>query len=130
MAEMTAKKSILIADDEQGYRDLYTFVLEPLGFEVTCVKNGLEAVEKVQEKSYDLLLMDVHMPVMDGPHALEKIREQRPDQKFVIFSSSSDKDLTGEKQALESGALACLFKPVDMEELRTVLARTVGVAIQ
>ena len=46
------KKIVLVADDEKGFRDLFTYLLEPLGLEVTCVENGKEAVEKIREKSY------------------------------------------------------------------------------
>src|SRR3989338_4420686 len=126
----TAKKSILVVDDEQGYRDLYVFFLEPLGFEVTCVTNGLEAVRKTDEKKYDLVLMDVHMPVMTGPEALRRIRQTHPDQKFVVFSSSSDQEFKGEHEVIRQGALSCLYKPVDIDELRRILVETVGLAVE
>ena len=70
----TVIKRILAVDDEQGYLDLYVYFLKPLGYEVTCVTDGAQAVQKVQENYYDLIFMDVHMPVMTGPEAFKRIR--------------------------------------------------------
>ena len=115
---------ILVVDDEQGYRDLFTYMLEPLGIRVTCVSDGKQALKKVEERPYDLILMDVHMPEMTGPETLKKIKVVRPEQKVVIFSSSSDPEYHQEKQAERDGALECLFKPVGDEEIRRILKKT------
>ena len=120
------KKKVLVVDDEKGYRDLYVFLLEPLGIEVTCVANGLEALRKIEERPYDLVLMDVHMPVMTGPEAFKEIRRFRPDQKVVIFSSSSDPEHFEEQQMIREGALICLYKPVTIDEIQHVLAENIG----
>ena len=112
---------ILAVDDEQGFLDLYVYFLEPMGFKVTCVRNGLEAVEKVTQNAYDLVFMDVHMPVMTGPEAFRKMRKIRPSQKIVIFSSSSDPSFTEEQQTVREGALICLYKPVTIDEIERVL---------
>mgnify|MGYP003576474321 FL=1 len=112
-----AVKSILVADDEQGIRDLLRFTLEPLGFEVSTASDGWEALEAVRARSFDLVLLDVHMPRMSGPEVLEKIRELRPAQKVLVVSSSSDASLAFEQRVAEYGASACLFKPVELDEL-------------
>ena len=112
-----AGKSILVADDEQGIRDLLRFTLEPLGFEVSTASDGWEALEAVRARSFDLVLLDVHMPRMSGPEVLEKIRELRPAQKVLVVSSSSDASLAFEQRVAEYGASACLFKPVELDEL-------------
>lgn len=118
---------ILVVDDEQGYRDLFAFILEPYGMKVTSVCNGVEAVKKIEEKPYDLILMDVHMPQMTGPEALKKIRTLRPAQKVIIFSSVSDPDRFQEQEAQREGALECLYKPVEEKEIQRVLKKTLGV---
>lgn len=117
---------ILVVDDEQGYRDLFTFMLEPLGMNVTCVCNGLQALGKLKEKGYDLVLMDIHMPEMNGLEALKRIKLMWPEQKVVIFSSSSDPEYKFEKQAEKEGAVECLFKPVEDVEIHRVLKKTLG----
>ncbi len=120
------KKSVLVVDDEQGYRDMYVFLLEPLGIKVTCVSDGQQAVQKSKENPYDLIVMDVHMPVLTGPEALKQIKKMRPEQKIVIFSSSSDPNYVFENQAKEEGAIECLFKPVDLEDIKRILKDTIG----
>jgi CheY-like chemotaxis protein len=119
-------KSILVADDEQGIRDLLRFTLEPLGFEVITAADGWEALEAVRERSFDLVLLDVHMPRLTGPEVLEKIRELRPAQKVLVVSSSSDASLAFEQRVAEYGATACLFKPVELDELLGSIERALG----
>ena len=115
------QKSVLVVDDEAGFRDMYLYLLEPLGIEVSCATNGREAVEKVTERAYDLLLMDVHMPEMTGPEAFKKIQQIRPAQKVVIFSSSSVPSYSLENQLLKDGVINCFYKPVDIDEVLKVL---------
>ena len=123
---MSRKIDILVVDDEQGYRDLFAFMLEPLGMNVACVCNGLQALERLNEKGFDLVLMDVHMPEMSGPETLERIKVKWPNQKVVIFSSSSDLEYKFEKLAEQQGVIACLFKPVDDAEIQRVLKKALG----
>ena len=123
---MNKSINVLVVDDEQGYRDLFTYMLEPMGMNVTCVSDGLQAVRKIEEKPYDVILMDVHMPEMTGPEALKKIKVIRPEQKVIIFSSSSDPEQIFEKEAEKAGVIECLFKPVDNEEISRVLKKALG----
>ncbi len=124
---MDKKIEILVVDDEQGYRDMFTFILEPMGITVTCVEDGQAAVEKVKEKAYDLILTDVHMPRLSGPEAIKIIKAMRPEQKIVVFSSSSDPEYRLEKEAEKNGVVECLFKPVDDAELQRVLKKALGI---
>ena len=124
---MEKKIEILVVDDEPGYRDMFLFILEPLGINVTCVADGRAAVEKVKEKAYDLILTDVHMPRLSGPEAIKMIKAVRLEQKIVIFSSSSDTEYTFEKEAEKSGIVECLFKPVDDAQLQRVLKKALGI---
>lgn len=117
---------ILVVDDEQGYRDLFIYMLEPLGVRVMCAENGREALEKIEKQKYDLILMDVHMPEMNGIEALKKIMDIRPNQKVIIFSSSSDPEFKYETEAQNDGVVECLFKPVDRADIRRVLERALG----
>jgi CheY-like chemotaxis protein len=121
--------NVLVVDDEQGYRDLFTYILEPLGIRATCVNNGREALEKAKENPYDLILMDVHMPELNGIEALKKIKTLRPEQKIVIFSSSSDPEYNKEKEAQKIG-VECLFKPVDDQTLRRILKESLNIEVQ
>ena len=115
------KKSVLVVDDEQGYRQMYRFILEPLGVTIDEASNGKEGVDKVREQSYDLVLMDVHMPVLSGYEAFKQMKKIRPEQKVVIFSSSSDPQFTLENQSLKEGAIKCFYKPVDSTIIERLL---------
>ena len=126
MNTMSKVIDVLVVDDEQGYRDLFTFMLEPMGIQVTCVTNGLEALEKVKEKVFDLILMDVHMPELNGIEALKRIKSMLPEQRVVIFSSSSDPEFNKEKEAHKIG-VECLFKPVDDQEIRRILKKELDI---
>lgn len=124
---MTApRKSILVADDEQGMRDLLQFTFEPLGYEVAVVPDGLEALTMLRARRFDLVILDVHMPKLGGPEALAKIRELRPTQKVLVMSSGSDANHTFERrltQEAQGGTSVCLFKPIELDELIDAVKR-------
>jgi CheY-like chemotaxis protein len=108
--------TILVADDEPGMRDLFRFCFEPSGYAIDTACDGLEAVEAVRRRAYDLLVLDVHMPRMTGPEALVEIWKIRPGQKVLVLSSSSDLRHTFEEAVMRQG-IRCLFKPVSLDEL-------------
>lgn len=118
--------SILVVDDEVGLRDFYRFALEPLGYAVTTASDGVEGVELVRQRPFDLIFLDVHMPRMRGPEALMKIRELRPTQKVVITSSSSDPTYVFEDEAKRKGAIECLMKPCGLDEILAVIKAALG----
>lgn len=110
-------RSILIADDNLGFRDLFCFTFAPLGYEIVAVEDGLEALETIRERAFDLVVLDVHMPRMGGPEALARIRELRPDQRVVVLSTSAESIQSLETRATTHGASACLLKPMDLDTL-------------
>ena len=117
------KKKILVIDDEKGIRDLFRFLLEPQGFDVSTADDGIEGIEMVKKDSFDIIFLDVHMPRMQGPEALKIIKRLHPDQIVIIFSSSSDPNFTFESEARELGAYTCLYKPVDIEDILKVIKK-------
>jgi CheY-like chemotaxis protein len=117
MIARPVRNSILVADDEPGIRDLLLFTFEPLGYEVVVVQDGLEALRMVRARPFDLVILDVHMPNMGGPEALARIREHNPAQAVLVLSSGSDSNHSFERRLAAEGVFACLFKPVDLDEL-------------
>ena len=115
---------MLVADDEPGLRDLCHFALEPLGFEVCTVPDGLEAVREVGARAFDVVVLDVHMPRMGGEEAFEQIRRLRPRQRIIVVTSSSDFDGSFERRVLAEG-FCCLYKPISLDELIEALATAV-----
>ncbi|OGS27497.1 MAG: hypothetical protein A2297_09845 [Elusimicrobia bacterium RIFOXYB2_FULL_48_7] len=123
---MEKKARILMVDDEQGIRDLFKFLLEPLGYQVFTAIDGLEGVEMVKKESFDIVFLDVHMPRMRGPEALKVIKQLRPNQPVVIFSSSSDPKHIFEEEAKKLGAYTCIYKPVEIDEILKIIEEITG----
>jgi hypothetical protein len=116
------RMKVLVADDHPINRQYLQLVLQGLGHEPTLVDNGEEAVEVVQTDCFDAVLMDVHMPVLDGLEATRRIRalgDAYADLPVVALSA----DVVGRAQddARDAGASGFLAKPVDVEHLRAAL---------
>jgi len=110
---------ILVVDDEPSMLRYLQTVLELDSYRVSTASNGLEAVEKVQRDSPDLVLLDMVMPGADGLETLQRIRETRPATKVVMLSCVRDTRKVA--QAMRLGAQDYLSKPVQKEEMDEVL---------
>lgn len=109
------KASILLVEDEEHLQDALKLNLELEGYEVTTAGDGSSALKAVENEYFDLIIMDVMMPEMDGISATESIRLRKNDVPILILSaknSSSDKVL-----GLKKGADDYLTKPFNLEEL-------------
>lgn len=81
---------LLIVEDEQHQRELYAMELQDRGFEVNQASNGKEAVDMVQQSQYDLVVMDIRMPEMDGIEALGKILSKDKKIPIIIYTAYSN----------------------------------------
>jgi CheY-like chemotaxis protein len=116
-------RTILIADDEAGFRDLFAFALEPLGWRVTVVCDGAEAIAQAAMRAFDLVVLDQHMPRMNGLDALEQIRRLLPGMPVLMMSGSSEDPVAFETEVLARGAACCLFKPLELTALIEAVER-------
>ena len=114
-------KTVLVIDDESGYRDFYKFLLEPLGYRVQTAEDGQQGLEMALKERFDIILLDVHMPKLTGPQVLKRIKEARPDQVVIIFSSSSDSTYNFEDLAKKQGTFECLYKPVEVNDILRIM---------
>ena len=110
---------LLVVDDEPGMRDTLADILCEFDFQVDEAANGLEAVNRIQRARYDLVLMDIRMPVMDGVEALGRIRETCPLLPVIMMTACAD--TTAIQRACAHGARAILYKPFDVSELVTLV---------
>ena len=110
---------ILVVDDEPSMLRYLQTVLELDSYRVSTASNGLEAIDKVQRESPDLVLLDMVMPGADGLETLQRIREARPSTKVVMLSCVRDTRKVA--QAMRLGAQDYLSKPVQKEEMDEVL---------
>ncbi len=110
---------ILMAEDNPINRKVALSMLRRLGYRADIAENGLEAVNALQKQPYDIVLMDVQMPEMDGLEATRRIRNQGMNTKIIAMTAHA---LEGDREdCLNAGMNEYLSKPIRMEELQAVL---------
>jgi two-component system, chemotaxis family, chemotaxis protein CheY len=118
------KARILVVDDGITMRMFYREVLEAAGFEVQEAVNGLEGVERAMAGSFDLLVVDINMPKMDGYQVIRAVREDEHLWRMPIITISSEAKEQDAQKAYEAGANFYLIKPIrpkDLEEMARLL---------
>lgn len=108
---------VMLVDDEQDYLDALSARLEMRGMTVTPVTRGAEAVEVALEKKFDVILLDLAMPGMDGLETLKKIKENDPDAEIIILTGHGS--VKAGVEAMKLGAEDFMEKPVRLEQLLT-----------
>ena len=110
------KKRILIADDEKHVRYLLAMLLEPYNYEIDIVKNGVEAISRIDRRPYDLIITDYRMPEMDGLELTRRIKAKYPLIPILVVTADGPvQDL------LKSGVTACISKPFNVFELQNMV---------
>jgi signal transduction histidine kinase/DNA-binding NarL/FixJ family response regulator len=112
--------SVLIVDDVPDLRLLFSTLLSATGLEIQTAVNGLDALQKVAQQSFDLLLMDMHMPVMDGLTASRELRRQG--YQMPVIALTADVQIEQRQLCLAAGCHAVLTKPVQVELLYSTIA--------
>ena len=107
MTEKTNKK-ILIAEDEKSYSRALVLKLKNNGFEVDLAENGEDVLKMLKKKKYDLLLLDLIMPKMNGFSVLESINKNKIKTKVIVISNLSQTE--DEKKAKKLGAYGYIVK--------------------
>lgn len=117
---------VLVAEDTKLNQDLFLIFLEGLGHEVRIVENGQGAVECLRQEPFDLVLMDVEMPVMDGLQATRLLRNPETgalDPNVPIIAVTAHALIGDRERFLEAGMTDYVSKPIDFRALRAALAR-------
>jgi two-component system, NtrC family, nitrogen regulation response regulator NtrX len=101
---------ILIVEDEKLLNEAYELVLKNEGYKIATAFNGEEALKKAGDKEFELILLDLRMPKMDGVEFLKKYnpKKNHPKTKIIIFSNYDDQDEVN--QAMENGATRYILK--------------------
>lgn len=121
---MPEKNRILVVDDEEALRTVLSTELSSEGYEVSTAGDGNEAIDLVKENNYDLVLLDIKMPNVDGFEVLKYIKGDKPDIKVIMLTGFADL-----KNAIESkrlGAEDFVSKPYDLVDLLTTIERVLG----
>lgn len=124
MNGMRERLKILLVEDNLLNQRVVTFNLKKYQYEVTIANNGLEAVEKFGDDNFDVILMDIMMPVMDGLEATAKIREIEKKQGIkkrtpIVALTANTMDNDKEK-CISYGMDEFLAKPFDIEKLNVI----------
>ncbi len=107
---------ILLVDDEANVRTVFSDVLKRVGYQVKAVEDGHKAIKEVEEKTYNLALVDLRMPKMDGIEILENIKKRKPQIPVIIYTAHGS--ITTAVEAMRKGASDYLNKPFSPEELK------------
>ncbi len=112
---MNKKLSVLIVDDDTNIGDSLYDILEVKGYDVRFASNGNEALSIIKERRYDVVLLDIRMPDMNGVETFRYIKELSPLTSVVMITAYADDELVS--QAREEGSLQILSKPLDIDKI-------------
>ncbi len=113
--------SLLLAEDTPELQNITRFMLESMGIEVALANNGEEAVKLALQRPYDLILMDMRMPVMDGIEATQRLRSAG--YRHPIIANTADVVKKHLDSFMQAGCDGLLSKPIEQAELRRILKR-------
>jgi DNA-binding NtrC family response regulator len=116
---MGNKKQVLIVDDDIGTSETLSDILIASGFNTTTVESGKECLEAFKQKHFDVVLMDIKMPGMNGVEAFKKLQEMNSKIKVIMMTAYAVNDLVAE--ALRDGVFSVAHKPLDLEKLISLL---------
>ncbi|MCI0706363.1 MAG: response regulator [Ignavibacteriae bacterium] len=121
---MPAKNRILVVDDEEALRTVLGSELEGEGYVVQMAGDGDEAIKILESNAFDLILLDIKMPTVDGFEVLKFIKQKHPLSKVIMLTGFADL-----KNAIESkklGAEDFVSKPYDLVDLLTTVERVLS----
>ncbi|MBI3004548.1 MAG: response regulator [Ignavibacteriales bacterium] len=123
---MPVKNKILVVDDEDALRTVLSAELEGEGYQVGTAADGQEAINILGKSAFDLILLDIKMPNVDGFEVLKFVKEKHPKTKVIMLTGFADL-----KNAIESkklGAEDFVSKPYDLVDLLTTVERVLTTA--
>ena len=117
------KINILVVDDELSIRESLSGWLKRCGYQVDTAADGLTALAKAQENHFDIMIIDVKMPEMDGLTLLKKLKESEADSAMLMMTAHGA--IQDAVEAIKSGAYDYLLKPFELEELSFAIEKMV-----
>ncbi|MCK9328498.1 MAG: response regulator [Candidatus Cloacimonetes bacterium] len=115
------KKNILVVDDEQDIRELISDLLETKGYRILTACDGEDALSKMANESFDLFIIDMSMPRMDGMTLLKEIKKIQPLAVVIVLTGFSS--IEGAVNAIQAGAFQYISKPVKAKELFEIVEK-------
>jgi DNA-binding NtrC family response regulator len=121
---MNDKPTILVVDDNQDLAETFAMILKRRGYSVQTAGDGVSAVAKFQTQNFDVTLMDIVMPEMNGVEAFKKIKEIHPEAPIILMTAYSDEELL--QSAKDEGVLQIIHKPIRIDQLIELINETAG----
>lgn len=112
---------VLIVDDDLGMLETLKDILSEMNFNITVAENGFKAIEMLQDGWFDVVLMDIQMPGIDGIETLKRIKCFKPDAKIILMTACTIAGIVVE--AWKEGAAEIISKPLDINHLGKMLER-------
>jgi CheY-like chemotaxis protein len=116
-------KKVLVAEDDLVNQELMQDIFSSMGISIEIAKDGNEAVEKVKNGAFDLVLMDIRMPNKDGIQASKEIRSLENGKQIPIFALTASVLPSDKEEIILCGVTDFLSKPIDLNELREKMAK-------
>ena len=113
------KDKILVADDEQSMREFLDIMLKKEGYKVSLASNGEEVVKLIDNDLFDLVLLDIRMPKLDGLSALKRIKAIAPETIVIMITAYASADTA--IKAMKEGAYDYITKPFKVEEIKLII---------
>lgn len=111
-------KKIIVAEDSSVIQNLTKKILSQLNYDIVAVKNGQQVIDLIEKNSYDLILMDIHMPVMDGMECSRTIRKMSSDKKNIpIVAITGNANNYSQDEFTAAGINEFLPKPLNYDNL-------------
>jgi len=121
---MREQPNVLVVDDNSDLLDTFSLILKRRGYNVDTAKEGYTAVDKCKKNHFDVILMDVVMPGMNGVEAFRKMWEISPNTKVILMTAFFDENELN--NARREGVYQTVFKPVDIGQLLSLIKDAVG----
>lgn len=120
------KPRILITDDEPNIRLMLRTALESEGYDIDQAANGQDAMDMITSQPYDLMLLDLNMPVLDGMRVLEQLKDVPGDQKPRVVVLTAYGSIPAAVRATRLGAMDLIEKPIAPEDLRKLVGEALS----
>ena len=121
MLSTTLHSKIMVVDDTDAVRELIGAFLQTRGYDITMATDGVDALGKLENDTFPLIITDINMPKMNGPELLDTMSRSTRDYKAVVMSTYIEDDIKTELR--KKGAVAFLLKPFSLRQLEDVVAQ-------
>ena len=119
---MAEPASVLVVDDNEDLLETFSLILKRRGFSVDTAPDGACAVDKFMARQFDVTLMDIIMPEMNGVEALKRIKEINPAARVILMTAYSEEGLI--RMALDEGARGVIHKPIKIDRMVELIKET------